>query len=398
MKKMRQKNASRAVLQPESTFKNFFENTLEGIFQTSIEGKLLAANLALAKMFGYDSPEDLMEHITDVGTQVYVEPKRRTTLLRVMKKKGILINFESQILRKDGSTLWVKENIWSIKNTNGEIAYFEGTMHDISVRKKAEESRDKLLHERIAREEAEKTKNEVAKLYKEAREGNRIRDEFLNIASHELKTPLTSLQLQIQLLQRMSFSAEKHPELKVTLSACDAQIRRLTKLINNLLDVARISNQKLQIEKERMDLADVAKDVLIRHETVAKAAGSRIHLINGKRVIGLWDKSKIDQVATNLVSNAIKYGDGKLITVTVKQHDNMAELSVKDRGIGIEKEDANRIFDKFARSSVSRKYGGVGLGLYITRQIVRAHGGSIMVKSSPKRGAEFIVRLPIRKS
>lgn len=379
---------------PTNAFKNFFENTLEGIFQTSPEGRLLAANPALARIFGYDSPREIISHINDIAKQVYVDPKRRSTFLRVMRKKGTISNFESQIIRKDGSTLWVKENVWSVKGRKGGTQYFEGTLHDISHRKRVEETKEKLIHEKIAREEAEKVKEKTTKLYKKAKEGIRARDEFLNIASHELRTPLTSLQLQIQLLKRMDQNREV-AKMDETLFACEMQIMRLGKLINNLLDVSRISNKKLVLEKEETNLPRVVEEVLFRLDNAVKASGSKIKFKNGKTVIGTWDKSKIDQVVTNLIANAIKYGEGKPIVVVAAKRDGEAELMIKDHGIGIKKGDMKRIFDRFTRSDIARKYGGLGLGLYITQQIILAHGGNISVESQPKKGTAFTVTLPL---
>ncbi len=388
----RTKHIHHIPLQPESSFKNFFKNTLEGIFQTSPEGKLLAANPALARIFGYATPKELLQQVNNIAKQVYVDPKRRATFLRIMRKKGSVANFESQVYRKDGSTLWIKENVWSIKNKKGVTLYFEGTVHDISHRKKAEETKEKLIHEKIAREEAEKVKERVSKLYKKAREGIRARDEFLNIASHELRTPLTSLQLQIQLLKRMG---DKEPRMHETLCSCEIQIMRLSKLINNLLDVSRIGNKKLVLEKEQTDLHEVVEEVLFRFDNAVKTSGSAVEFRNGQTIIGTWDKSKIDQVVTNLVANAIKYGEGKPILVIADKKANKAELIVKDHGIGIPANDIKHIFDRFTRADIAKKYGGLGLGLYITQQIIAAHGGNIAVESTPKEGTAFIVTLPL---
>jgi PAS domain S-box-containing protein len=391
----RVKEAKNLPLRPESAFQNFFENTLEGIFQTSTDGKLLAANPALARIFGYSSPRALLDQVNNVAKQVYVDPKRRSTFLRVMKKKGSIANFESQIFKKDGSTIWIKENVWSVKNATGDILYFEGTVHDISHRKKVEETKEKLMHEKVAREEAEKVKERVSKLYQKAREGIRARDEFLNIASHELRTPLTSLQLQIQLLKRMSHKNKDEAIFHETLCASELQIARLAKLINNLLDVSRIGNKKLVLEKEETSLPEVVEEVLFRFDNAVKASGSQISFTNGKSIIGKWDKSKIDQVITNLIANAIKYGQGRPIFVKADKKNSRAELTVQDQGIGIQKEDIDRVFDRFTRADIAKKYGGLGLGLYITKQIILAHGGDISVQSQPKKGTVFTVRLPL---
>jgi signal transduction histidine kinase len=236
-------------------------------------------------------------------------------------------------------------------------------------------------------------------LYEKSLEGIQIRDEFLNIASHELKTPLTSLQLQLQLLAKMLQSKETTlPKAKLAelLQANSRQVQRLTKLINNLLDVSRITSKNIDLELEQVDLADIISDVVKRFRNEAKTLGSVIEYTNGVHPVGYWDKFRIDQVATNLVSNALKYGSGKPITIMVNKKPNTAWFSVQDHGIGIPGVDQSRIFNRFERTDTAKKFGGLGLGLYITRQIIQAHGGTIAVSSKPKKGATFTVTLPLR--
>jgi PAS domain S-box-containing protein len=219
----------------------------------------------------------------------------------------------------------------------------------------------------------------------------RARDEFLSIASHELRTPLTALKLRVQgLLQGKSLD----DKLRKRLESASRQTERLERLIDNLLDVSRITTGHLELEPEEIDLVEVVGDVVERHRDEATQNGSRIEIESIAQASGLWDRMRVEQVVTNLISNAVKYGDGKPISVTIRADNEFAEVSVKDNGIGIAAADLERIFAQFERAATRRTYGGLGMGLYIARQIVTAHGGSVRVESELGQGSTFSVSLP----
>jgi signal transduction histidine kinase len=239
-----------------------------------------------------------------------------------------------------------------------------------------------------------------ARLLREAREAVRLRDEFLGIASHELKTPLTPLHLKVQLLHKQvellaargqQVSAERVSE---TLDVVQRQVRKLTSLVDNLLDVSRITAGRLKLELEEMDLASVAAEILYRFAPSAAQLNSSLELRAPIPVVGRWDRLRLEQVLTNLVSNALKYGSGKPVCVTVEAEGRTARLTVKDCGIGISAQDLPRIFERFERAVSDRHYGGLGLGLYITRQIVEAFGGTVRATSEPGVGSTFLLELP----
>jgi signal transduction histidine kinase/response regulator of citrate/malate metabolism len=234
-------------------------------------------------------------------------------------------------------------------------------------------------------------------LYQKSLEGIRIRDEFLNIAAHELRTPLTSLQLQMQLLLSHITKATtiKSSILQKSLLAGEQQTKRLGNLINNLLDVSRMSNKKIELEKDIVDLSELLKDVISRFDSSLKHSGTKMTFRNSVNIKGKWDKFRLDQVMTNLISNAIKYGEGKPIKITIKTNKNKAVISIKDNGMGMNSEDKKKIFNRFVRTEAAKKYGGLGLGLYISKQIVEAHEGTISVNSSLNKGSEFIIKLPL---
>jgi signal transduction histidine kinase len=237
---------------------------------------------------------------------------------------------------------------------------------------------------------------EVDRRQREALEAIQVRDDFLSVASHELKTPLTSLKLQVQGLMMMPPKTQLPEETRrvnVSLDVIRRQVSRLDKLTGNLLDVSRIAAGRLVLEPAEVDLATLVNDVA--HQFEAELTRQKCPLtryIEGP-VTGRWDPLRIDQVVTNLLSNAIKYGAGKPIELTVEERAGLARVIVRDHGIGIATEDQHRIFNRFERAA-ALGYGGLGLGLYISRQIVLAHGGTVHVDSAPDSGSTFTVELP----
>lgn len=218
----------------------------------------------------------------------------------------------------------------------------------------------------------------------------RIRDEFLSIAAHELRTPLTSMALSVDALSRAT------PEVAPKSAKIKKQIRRLNQLVETLLDVSRISEGRVSLQREPMDLSRVVSDVAARFK---EELNGEAHLVEAKiepGVHGEWDPLRVEQIAINLLSNAVKYGGGKPVEISLRKEDGAAVLDVADQGIGIEPEHLERIFGKFERAVSVDSYGGLGLGLYISRQLVAAHGGELSVESKPGEGSVFRVKLPLK--
>ncbi len=231
-----------------------------------------------------------------------------------------------------------------------------------------------------------------ARLYRETRDAVRSRNVFLSIASHELKTPLTSLKLHAQRLVRRARTPDLPPlpvaDVAERAQAMDLQATRLNQLVDELLDVSRIAAGRMRFNREPVDLAHLTRDVLDRF-------GSPLVTSSGvESLVGDWDRLRLDQVVTNLVSNALKYGEGKPVAVRVEPAGERARLTVEDHGIGIAREHQARVFDRFERFVSERHHGGFGLGLWITRQIVEGLGGTITVHSELGHGSTFVVELP----
>jgi PAS domain S-box-containing protein len=233
---------------------------------------------------------------------------------------------------------------------------------------------------------------ENARLFRRATEAIAVRDEFLAIAGHELNTPLTSLKMHLDSLCRGTFGPER---TAAKLEAASRQTTRLAKLVNEMLDLSRITGGRLPLEPERFDLAVLVDEAVAHVGEDAEGAGSTIRLRAERPCFGSWDRMRLEQVVANLLTNAIKYGAGKPIDVELARGPGArVRIVVRDHGIGIPREDQRRIFERFERAASARHYGGLGLGLWITRQIVEASGGSIAVDSEPGRGSTFVVDLP----
>nr|AYM54385.1 sensory box histidine kinase [Phaselicystis flava] len=233
-----------------------------------------------------------------------------------------------------------------------------------------------------------------ARLYREAQRAVQLRDEFLSIASHELYTPLTSLRLILQSLLASQDPACRTQALQRRLSMAERQGERLTTLVGSLLDVSRIEVGRFQLDLQEMDLAALVRDVVARFEQGLARANCLVSLDAELPVIGRWDRSRLEQVITNLLSNAMKYGASSSIEIAVTQADGAGRLTISDHGIGIQPDRLPYVFDRFERAVSSREYGGLGLGLYVCRWIVEQHGGTIRVESAPGQGATFTVELP----
>lgn len=214
---------------------------------------------------------------------------------------------------------------------------------------------------------------------------------------HEFRTPISSIKLNLELLERSAHQQGALDAAKVAefLAIPKRQLNRLSRMVDRLLDVAQVESDRLVLARERLDLCDVVEDTAERLGADAARAGSDVHLVLDRPVIGCWDRLRLEQVTTNLLANAVKYGGPGRVTATVRKGDDgQAELSVNDEGGGIAEADHQRIFEPFERAVHGSKQDGAGLGLYIVRQIVAAHGGSVRLVSHPGDGATFSVHLP----
>ncbi|HVY48850.1 MAG TPA: PAS domain-containing sensor histidine kinase [Minicystis sp.] len=235
------------------------------------------------------------------------------------------------------------------------------------------------------------------RLEAELRRAVRHRDDFLSIAAHELRTPLTPLTLALHKVGREAARAgdDDGERLHHAVEAAQLHGKRLVALVEELLDISRLTGgYAIQLAPAETDLAELAADVVFRFGDAARASECSIELDAGARVVGAWDRPRLDRAVANLVSNAIKYGAGAPVRVSVRDEGEDGVLVVRDGGIGVDPADHQRIFERFERAVSTRNYGGFGVGLWIARQVVEAHGGSVVVQSEKGHGATFTLRLP----
>jgi PAS domain S-box-containing protein len=277
-----------------------------------------------------------------------------------------------RVVRNDGQVAWIRATGVTQFDEDGKPARMVGTVSDVTKFKEIET---------------------------ELRAAVAARDEFMSVASHELKTPLTSLKLQAQITARKLDGPDRGyvaPErIKQFSRQISAQVDRLIELIENMLDVSRLQAGKLPIVTGKVNLGDLVKEVAEQLRPALEKAGCEVTLEIDSSPVGNWDRNRIEQVVTNLLTNAMKYAKGTPITVRIAEAAGNAELSVKDQGMGIAHEHHEKIFGRFQRAISANEISGLGLGLFIVREILNAHGGRITVQSEVGKGADFRVVIPL---
>jgi PAS domain S-box-containing protein len=341
-----------------------------GIVQTSLDGRLLSANQRFCEMVGR-ARDDIIGLRADDLTHPDDAAATRAIFERVAAGERDFV-METRYLRPDRRDAWVNSTLSVVCDRQGRPSYVVAVVQDVTDRKRAEE---------------------------ELREAIRARDEFLSIASHELKTPITPLELQLTSvlgLVRERRLAELPPEkLQSKLEMAVRQIDRLTALINNMLDVTRITSGRLILARRRVDLRECVRAVVARSSEILKRSRCGLVISADDEVMGYWDPIGLETVLSNLLSNAAKFGEGRPIEIAIERIGDAALIVVRDHGIGIAPEEQNRIFQRFERAVPARHYGGFGIGLWAARQIIEAHGGAIRVASEPGAGSTFTIELPI---
>jgi PAS domain S-box-containing protein len=377
------KRADIAALHEAYAFVNaVLENIPDAIFVKEATHLICTrVNRSWEELFG-------IPHAEIVGKGDYdVFPKHEADFFTSSDRKVLASGQLLDVLEEPAHTRFKGERILHTKKVPilddaGRPQYLLGIAEDITDKLQAERDRQRLAQEKIARAESERAL--------------RLRDEFLSIAAHELKTPLTAIGLQIQLLTKMlpQVRTEHTETFAKLLARSHEHLVRYSQLIDEMLDASRVSTGRLVLDKHEDDLCAIVQRVAARYELDLRKADCSLQLELSSPVVGLWDSARIEQIVANLLTNAMKYGAGRPIAIALTATRSSATLRVSDRGIGIAKTDQERIFGRYERAVSIKTYGGFGLGLFICRQVALAHGGNIRVESEPGRGASFIVELP----
>jgi len=264
------------------------------------------------------------------------------------------------------------------------------------------ETRRQVLALEESRRQQEALLQELRTTQAELQRSLRMRDEFMSMVAHELRTPLNTLFLETQMrtlnLERDNLAAFAPDKLQKMVERDGRQIRSMVRLIDDMLDVSRISSGKLSIRREPVDLSSLVRRLADDLSPYAASTGSTLAVQALEQVSGYWDAFRVEQIVVNLISNALRYGEGQPVEISLAATQNSAVIEVRDHGIGISGKDQERIFDAFERVVQHDRSGGLGLGLFITKQLVDAHGGAITLQSQPGHGALFSVTLPLAGS
>jgi PAS domain S-box-containing protein len=345
-----------------------FEHARDVLFVLDADsGQIIDANRAAETAYGYSRSELLALTIFQIRA---ADPEPVSRQMRLADTEGFLFRTIHQ--RNDGSTFDVEVN--SRGHTIGGRRVLLSVIRDISERCRLEAEREALIET--------------------TRRALELRDEFLVTVSHELRSPVTNISLQLQQLARLLDRGHTGPHLGDATHRALEEVARLSHLITALLD-AQQATGPIALARGPVDLELLVEDVVARLRSRAELSSSSVS-VDVPSIRGDWDRLRLEQVFTNLIVNAIKYGRGRPIEIFATVDDDTVQVDIRDHGIGISPSDASRIFEKFERA-VPAAYGGLGLGLYITRQLIVAHGGSISFDSALGEGTTFHVRLPIRE-
>jgi two-component system sensor kinase FixL len=351
------------------------ESVPDGIVVVDAQGRVAWVNAAAEALFGW-SREDLRGQAVEVLLPArvrgqHVESRRGYAASPRQRPMGL--GNDLPALRKDGSEFPAEISLSPLRVAEGNWAL--AAVRDSTERRRVEAK---------------------ALLYRQAQEEVRARDEFLSVASHELRTPMTALHVQVQMLERVVERTGAPSAVKERVESLDRQVRRLAGLVEVLLDLSRIRLGRMEISREPVDLAALARDVVAPFQAdLDLARGSSIRVLAPVPVVAPVDRVRIEQVLGNLLGNAVKFGEGKPIEIRVEVVGGSARVQVADSGVGIEAGEVDRIFGRFERAAPAQHYPGLGLGLYVAREIVEAHGGRIRAQGQPGKGAVFVVELPL---
>ncbi|MHC5764761.1 PAS domain-containing sensor histidine kinase [Nostoc sp.] len=344
----------------EAKYRSIFENAVEGIFQSSPDGRYITANPALARIYGYSLVDEVTANFTDIE-QLYVDPNRRAEFVRLMEKYGSVSEFESQIYRQDGSIVWISEKAYAVRDEQGKLLYYEGLIEDITQRKQTEEELRVFFH----------------------------------AVSHDLRNPvLGTLMVLKNLLARSEENiAISRSILERMIQSSDRQLN----LINSLMETHISEVQGVVLQRQTVQLLAVVEAAIVDLEPLLEQNQAKLtNLVSADLPLVNADPTQLWRVFSNLIVNALKHNPpGLLLTINATREGEMIYCTVNDNGVGISQQQSDRLFDLYFRGASIRNSVSLGLGLYLCKQIIHAHGGEIGINSALNAGATFWFTLPI---
>lgn len=361
----------------EASYRAFFDHSVEGIFRTTPDGHYLAVNQALADIYGYGTPEMLTAKLTDIGAQLYVDPRRRDQFRALMQANDIVTDFVSEIHHRSGKRIWIAENARAVRDWAGALICYEGTVQNVTEKFEAEQALRAAL--------------------RQAELANRAKAAFLAAMSHELKTPLNAVLgfseiIRDEILGKVGLAAYRDYAADIHSSG-----QRLLSVINDVLDVTRLEGGLLALERRACEPRDIAEQVI----ALARAAtgDNRPVFVDLADLPALdADPRRLAQALGNLLANALKFTPegGKIALTGRLAPDGSVRFAVFDTGIGMAPETVAAALEPFNQldGSLSRKFEGAGLGLPIARALAELHGGQLSIRSAIGEGTTATITLP----
>jgi PAS domain S-box-containing protein len=374
--------AEAALARAEQRYRSIFENAVEGLYVTTPDGRFTSANPALVRLLGYDSASELLSAINDIQHQLYVHPQRRDEFFALVQRSDQVVDFESEVYRRDRTTLWIAESVRVVRTAQGAIDHFEGVATDITAKREAARALQ------AAKEAADAA--------------SRAKSYFLASVSHELRTPLNGILGYTQILRRDPALGEKQRDgVRVIHESAD----HLLALINDVLDLSKIEAGRIELHAADFELPAFVAGV---ERVFARRAREKSILFETALAPDLpaWvrgDEQRLRQIVFNLVANAVKFTQtGGVVFAVQRSPDARLRFAVSDTGPGIAREDQVRLFEPFSQvgSRAGAVASGTGLGLAISRSLVEQMGGRLQVESEPGRGSRFWfeVALPVAET
>ncbi len=368
------KRAEAALRASEEKYRSIFENATEGIFQSTPQGLLLTVNPAFVKILGYDSEAELIETVTSIRDQLYVEPERRDEFQKLMKQQDMMVrNFETPFFRKDKSIIHISLSAHAVRDQQGNVRYYEGILEDITQKRRAEDLK-------IGKDTAEAA--------------TQAKSDFLANMSHEIRTPLNAIIGLSDLAQKGQLT----PKLKDYLSKINVSAHSLLGIINDILDFSKIEAGRMNFEQVKFDLFEVLDNIsdMLSGRAAEKGIELVISVAGNVPTALIGDPLRLSQVLTNLTANSIKFTETGEVMIRVelltRDKGNLRlRFIVKDSGIGIAEDTLPHLFDPFTQAdgSTTRRYGGTGLGLAICKRLVEMMDGEITARSEIGKGSSF---------
>ncbi len=390
------KQTEEFLRQTEAKYRSIFENAAEGICQTTLEGQYISANPALARILGYESPEQLLQMLTNIREQLYVNPSRRDEFIAEIQTHNSVSAFESQVYRRDGTMIWISENARAVRDKTGQLLCFEGTIEDITESKQAAEALKQAKEEAVA--------------------ANRAKSTFLANMSHELRTPLNAIIGYSEILAEEA-EDEGYGDIVPDLERIRTAGRNLLALINDILDISKIEAGRMDLYLETFQISMLIENVVTTAQPLVDQNRNRFNINYAPDTPNTMhaDLTKVRQVLLNLLSNAAKFTSDGEITLNIGRAHTLSpegfanvdpllhfpsdyiQFQVQDTGIGISPEQRKILFQPFTQgdASTTRRYGGTGLGLTISQRFCQMMQGDISVDSELGRGSTFTIYLPL---